>query len=454
MKWSDQVASKGGGPQSIPTLVELHNQRWAQWEKYINMLKGAEFKELYRRQPDWGKMLGKLNAGSLEYQFVTSLGHLNENTRKASDVVYAWAQRFFQRGDDSVLLDAGFGSLNTTSDLDVNVVSTTPEVVTMWMSFTRKFVKSTGAAESFCEYWDSNFYYQPGVLKSVETPGLAKLLTVVPFTKVLVDKGFAWTTGDTALFELSCVKAYCDAYESRRSIVIDDRVSTPNPENMTEDVEQECYASSLYFAEKFREACESGTDDEIRYAYLKYAVTKVEGLVSVVSLALCEVFGKEIFSDFKGKRDKGAYMKTPYIAGISAYEMLRNLRMHSKKVEGVLLYKSKYANRLLYALNTVKGLCKTCKVNFRNPIDKTDKADLFAIEKAMTVMLDFMDGVDTYEGSCAYVKTEMKAKWTKNLETSLDVLCDRAYDYVEGLIKEETSEKKKGTDYVEELIES
>lgn len=444
MKWSEQVASKGGGPQSIPTLLELHKKRWAEWENYMIMLKGEGFEEQRRDDLIWEDSRKKFTKYSLEYNFVVVLEKSN----------VAWSKRYFVRDDDHVLLDAGFGSVSWDSDLDVNVVSTTPEVVTMWMSFTREFVKSTGAADSFCEYWDSNFYYQPGVLKSVKIARVPEYLTVVPFTKVLVDKGFAWTTGDTALFELSCVKAYCDAYESRRSIVIDDRVSTPNPENMTEDVEQECYASSLYFAEKFREACESGTDDEIRYAYLKYAVTKVEGLVSVVSLAVCDVFGKQVNNDFFMKERKGAYVKSPYVAGISAYEMLRNLRMHSKNVEGVLLYKTKYANRLMYALNTVKGLCNICTSNRRDLIRKDSGANLNKIKQAMTVMLDFMDGIDTYngnDGKCLYVDN---VEWVDKLETSLDVLCDRAYDYVEGLIKEETSEKKKGTDYVKELIES
>ena len=154
------------------------------------------------------------------------------------------------------------------------------------------------------------------------------------------------------------------------------------------------------------------------------------------------------------KAGKGAYVKSPYVAGISAYEMLRNLRMHSKKVEGVLLYKTKYANRLMYALNTVKGLCRTCTSNRRDLIRKDSGANLNKIKQAMTVMLDFMDGIDTYtdnNGKCLYVDN---VEWVDKLETSLEVLCDRAYDYVEGLIKEETSEKKKGTDYVKELIES
>jgi hypothetical protein len=66
-------------------------------------------------------------------------------------------------------------------------------------------------------------------------------------------------------------------------------------------------------------------------------------------------------------------------------------------------------------------------------------------------MLDFMDGEKDYEGkACEFVNN---AKWVKNLGNSLEILCNRCYDYVQGLIKLETGspEKKKGIDYVKLL---
>jgi len=441
MNWAALVASKGKGPQAIGPILNLHKQRWLQWEKYIGILKSRGYTEERREERNWDDMLSKFREGDVEYEFVAAL----ENAKSEGKYV-AWGKRRLKRGEDYVLLNAGFGSLNTTSDLDVNVISTTKEVLEEWMDFTRKFVKGRAAA-SFCEYWDSNFYYEPGVLRSVRIQSRDGF-EVVPLTEVLMDEGFKWTTKDTALYELTCVKAYCDAYESGKDIVVDGRVSSPNPTGMTLAREQQCYRTALYFAEAFREACAKGDGDAIRFAYLKYAVTKIEALVSVTSLAICDVFGKQVNDDFFMKQGKGAYVE-PYMAGISAYEMLRNLRMHSKKVDGVLLYKSKYANRLTYALNTVKGLCDTCRKNKRDQIDKSNKATLRTIERAMTVMLDFMDGIDTYNGNCLYVDNDT---WVNKLETSLKILCDRAFEYIEGLIKEETSEKERGTKYVVELI--
>ena len=37
--------------------------------------------------------------------------------------------------------------------------------------------------------------------------------------------------------------------------------------------------------------------------------------------------------------------------------------------------------------------------------------------------------------------------WLKNLGGKLKILCARAFDYVDGLIKEETSEKERGSKY-------
>ena len=72
------------------------------------------------------------------------------------------------------------------------------------------------------------------------------------------------------------------------------------------------------------------------------------------------------------------------------------------------------------------------------------------------MLLDFMDGTSDYEGKgCPYILEQdkwLKNLGDKNLWDKLKELCDRAYDYTDGLIKEQTSEKKKGTEYVKELI--
>ena len=69
----------------------------------------------------------------------------------------------------------------------------------------------------------------------------------------------------------------------------------------------------------------------------------------------------------------------------------------------------------------------------------------------IAMLLDFMDDKDTYVGGkCPYVLQQKT--WLDNIRGTLEELCDRAYDFTDGLIKEQTSEKKKGTEYVKRLI--
>lgn len=468
--WAASVRSKGG---DVKLLVDLHVSRWSEWENYINMLKAVGFREIDRSERDWGKMLVDLGEtvgqGNLEYDFLAELSQrrrkVKKKKKKGRKRTYrlkyvAWSTRTLKRKDDYILLDASFGSLNTPSDLDVNVVSTTRVAFDMWMKFTRLFVKSREKskkeyAASFCEYWDSNFYYEPGVWDGDAVVGVPALL---------MRKGFVWTTKDTALYELQCVKAYCDAYETGKNIRVDGRVSTPRPEQMDVSREQSVYATCLYFAEMFRRAYEEysrgGSADQVRYAYLKYAVTKIEGLVSVTSLAVCSVFGDEVFNSYLLKE---VGLK-PYMYAIAGYEMMRNLRMHSHEGE----YKSKYANRLRYALYDTPGLCKNCRKLDRFTLD--DNVDVDKLKKALTmkksndarlstmtdpiaVFLDFMDDNEDYENNiCPYATDANKSKWIGHLNGTLRDLCVSAYDYIEGVIKEETSNKSKGVDYVAKLI--
>ena len=481
--WADRVKSKGEDKESLAPLVTLHLDRWAQWYGYIKALYRIGFKReqwiarpLYDDRIELEKQRDKINADerraawdALDFQidFISVLqGVVKEDTGTVFSKVLL--RRDSDYGSDYVLLDASFGSMNSTSDLDVNVVSTTPEVLYVWMKYTRAFVKSRSDskrgtreyAASFCEFWDSNFYYEPGVWTGDE---------MKPWTKVLMDESFVWTTKDTALYELQCVKAYCDAYETKKNISVDGMNAVPCPEQMDMAREQDCYETALHFAEMFRAACEQYQSaktemnaNEVRFTYLKYAVTKIEALVSVTSLAVCRVFGPEVFNAFLLKEGIGKL--TPYMSAIAGYEMLRNLRMHSHDGK----YKSKYANRLRFALYDTPGLCDKCRVLNRFTddsevdtkklrdalsVEKTNSAALKTLTDPIAVFLDFMDGEEDYGGTeCPYRKDQRK--WLRNLNGTLKDLCARAYDYTEGLIKEETSEKKKGTDYVKELIES
>lgn len=441
--WKGQIEGK-----SVDDIVSLHVERWDKWEEYIDRLKVKGFVELTPPDNDkwavrnWTEI--KADVQGTELEFVKKLEAKRRNVltdKYELDMQTAWAKRKLSRGSDTVLLDASFGSLNTTSDLDINVVSTTPEVMEVWMEFTRAFVASS-SAQSFCEFWDSNFYYEPGV-------------DYVSIPKRLMADKFPWTTPSTALYELQCVDVYTRAYETTSDIEIEGRRATPNPVQMTMEKEQRCYASSLYFAEKFREAyasyLEGGEREDVRIAYLNYAVTKIEGLVSVTSLAICMVFGKEVFQQYVNKKDM--YLE-PYMCGIAAYEMLRNLQMHSH--DG--LYKSKYANRLMYVLVNTPGLCdghgRVLRWDKVAKIDKTNTAGLTVISRAIGFLLDFMDGEDEYEGGCEFLSEASRAKWERNLGDSLALLCKKTKAYVEGRIKLDTGkdEEREGREYAKNLI--
>ena len=122
MNWDALVKSKGG---EAKLLVDLHVSRWSEWENYINMLKDAGFSEISRSERDWGKMLLKLGEtegqGSTKYKFLEGLSRkrrkIKKRKKKGRKRSYrlkyvAWATRTLKRGNDYILLNASFGSLD------------------------------------------------------------------------------------------------------------------------------------------------------------------------------------------------------------------------------------------------------------------------------------------------------------------------------------------------------
>ena len=466
--WDKQVKDCNS---NVDKIVELHVERWARWNDYI---KALGYEEKYRVERDMDEVVKKLKEVKIETTIYASGKAYNtmiaQQAAKQLQIDFAdklkgaWSKILLEKDDNYIFLDASFGSMNTTSDLDVNVVSTTRYAMEVWMSFTSAWVdKKKG--QSFCEYWDSNFYYEPGVFMREGTEVNGEALQrdeVVSIPKLFMDKKFAWTSPKTAMYELHCVEAYANAYSRNKDILIDGFRSSPNPFQCDKEKEQNCYRSALHFAEAFRRVCDSyeadpspALADMVRFAYLKYAVTKIEGLVSVTSLAICKVFGDNVFHEFVSKKKRGGYVKG-YMAGIAAYEMLRNLDMHSKEGK----YKSKYANRLQYALSNVPGLCDMHGREMRyekDPITKSNTAALIDIESAIAFLLDYMDGeVDYGDDSCKFLKE--KTRWRSRLKKKLPELCRMTKEYVEGYIKESTNvragkdQEKEATDYVKNLI--
>jgi len=86
-------------------------------------------------------------------------------------------------------------------------------------------------------------------------------------------------------------------------------------------------------------------------------------------------------------------------------------------------------------------------------IIKNNVSSIHDISKAIGFLLDFMDGIDVYgedgNGECDFMDS---SKWESNIGETLDKLCVAAKAYVEGLIKEETSDKQGGVEYVKKLV--
>ena len=235
MKWAERVTTEDAA-------VTAHTDRWAVWEDYLKLLKDKGYEEYDRKKPS------SENKTGIQLRLI--------------DETKAWSKITLTKGDHAVLFDAGFGSIDKASDLDVNVVSSTPEVLEIWIEFTKDFVnkqKDKQKVRSFSEYWDSNFYYAPGKVLPEGSIVAGKKLnerTLYGYANMFIEGGFSWTSPHTALFELECVDKYTYAYERHRYIVLDGKRSCPNPENMTLIEEQMSYKCSLHFGEKFRDACE------------------------------------------------------------------------------------------------------------------------------------------------------------------------------------------------------
>ena len=199
--------------------------------------------------------------------------------------------------------------MNEASDLDVNVVSTTSDVLDLWMQYTRSYVEANKVG-SFSEYWDSNFYYAPGLVRD------DRLYAYVDYLSGL---GFPLDDTRYCFVRVGVCGCYTRAYEEGKDILVDGYRSRPNPEGISSDKEQDIYPSNLELFQVVRVACESylkgGSGDAVRYAYLQYAVSRWR-VWCVTSLAICKVLGDEFFVEYVNKPD----WFEPYMAGISAYE--------------------------------------------------------------------------------------------------------------------------------------
>ena len=374
--WAERLRDK-----SLEEKVELHVERWRAWDSFIHEF--ANGREIYTEINEI-----KIKGNEEEKRFQLALG-----SRKV---------RWSKKRVGNTLFDASFGSLNSTSDLDVNVLSTDSKVLDTWIKYL-KIWQSKHPGATFTNYFDSNFYFEPcdDDLQSLKAK--------------LVNEDFVWTTALTYRKEFAVVKAYTDAYENKSTI---DGIS-PNPESMDASMEILYYTKMIRSSEEFRDAVLSKDNYLIRDKYLENASCKIEGIVSIPALVICGVFGDDLLKKYMNK-EVNLYSKALEIA---VYEMLRNLRMHAHK-NGELYFKSKYANRLINLLKNDKNICKNNNVH----LEKTNEASLQYIKPALVFLLDYMDGKECHLAEYRDIKYDLDKvistleKWILGKKVSRDLV--------------------------------
>lgn len=340
--WAERIASS----KNIKEKVDLHMERWKVWDAFIY----------------------KFANGRTILTEVLEVS-IDKNERDFQEALEASQSRWSKKIVGDVVFDASFGSLNSTSDLDINVLSPKTEVLRVWIDFLKKW-QFEHPGKTFTNYYDSNFYFEP-CDHSMQS---LKLL--------LVNKDFKWTTPETYLREFEAVKKYTTAYSKETRV---DGIY-PNPKRMKPSEEIYYYERCKKMASAFSRAYYSKKAEDIRESYLKFALCKIEGIISIPALAICGVFGPDIMQRYIRKQDIH-----PKSLQIGVYEMLCNLKMHAHRVEGELKFKSKYANRLVNLLRNNAFICEEDKVS---SFDKTNEASMENIKLAMVYLLDYLDEED------------------------------------------------------------
>lgn len=337
--WADRI-SRCASPRD---KVLLHENRWDAWNTFIeSFAKGSIKKETLP---------------------ITIDHNQEEDEKQFQKLLIASKKRWSKIEAGDVVFDASFGSANSTSDLDITVLSKDTRVLNAWVEYLQIWQKNN-PGKTFTNYYDSNFYFEP-CDDSMQSLKLG-----------LVDIDF--TTQDSYFEEFTAVKEYTDAYQHEGKV----RGIYPNPRKMTPDDEIAYYKKSGRLAQKFAEAVASNQLKNIRKTYLDFALCKIEGIISIPALAICGVFGPEVMQKFIQKKDIH-----PKALQIGIYEMLCNLRMHSHN-SGELHFKSKYAIRLVNLLRNNKFICPADKVP---PLSKTNEASMEDIKPAMIFLLDYLD---------------------------------------------------------------
>lgn len=311
--------------------IHLHNERFLIWHKFID-----EFKQKYER--DTGDILLKLveqrpPSDSDFENAVVALGNAFSKITLVADRIPLY------------IFDASFGSLDPTSDLDLSVLAIDTKVIEHWVAF---LSLNRTDEHTFTAYYDSNFYFEPSILT-----GNRSLVSLAEHNLMA-----ALSKNETMYSEMERIEAYALAYISKSAMTIDNFKVYPNPlsPDFNQDAEIQQYKAMTYCGHLCFENYSPIT-------VAKLASTKSEGLVSVGSLVICGVFGRDVQMQF-------ILDKTPMQAWrmVAAFEMLYNIKMHQHIEDEHVIIKSKYLTRLN---NVLMNSNYACHLGTRNRITRT-----------------------------------------------------------------------------------
>ena len=166
--WANRVAECDGNPKQ---LARLHIERWQAWNNFIiKFSNDADVKttplqrEIDKNEEEFQKLLLKSEIG--------------------------WSKKIVK----NVVFDASFGSLNSTSDLDINVISPTTDVLDSWIEYLDDWQKTHSG--TFTNFYDSNFYFEPSDS------------SFQPLKLLLIKRDFPWTTDTSYLQEFQIGRAH------------------------------------------------------------------------------------------------------------------------------------------------------------------------------------------------------------------------------------------------------
>ena len=305
---------------SISEKAALHNARFEVWNKFIN---------------DYA------NGNGLKIQTIDRVPS-QAFEKKVVGMGNAWSKKILKKnGKIETVFDASFGSMDPTSDLDIGVVSLNKAVIDEWIIHLEKAQKQIKTI-TFTEYWDSNFYFEPGVLQG------GKLVS-----KLQANLETALPTKETMVQDMELIQKYADAYIKKTSMTLGKYSVYPNPEapGFTQKAELEQYKALSYYGNVCFTTFDSTT-------YGQMACCKTEGLISPGSLAICRVFGAKIQQDYINDDTKTIWRL------IAAFEMLLNLKMHKHGDQ----IKTKYLERLD---NVLKKSPNACTKKTRTSLTRT-----------------------------------------------------------------------------------